>query len=317
MTLKKEHAARIDTAGAAAESMAAELEQINLLTKTPLTAEEVYLFSVRLCDNQVDRDGECFTKEALEQLAPLFVGKSGIFDHQWSAKHQTARLYRCEVLPEPGVVAESGEGYCSLKGYAYMLRSEQNAALIADIEAGIKKEVSVSCAVARRVCSICGNDMEDRLHCVHVKGQTYDGVRCVVRLCDPTDAYEWSFVAVPAQKEAGVLKALSLGHFDEAAAQALPQGWGETIKTLQEQAACGRRYLKNLQDEVLRLGLLCRQDMSRDTLLAILQKLDEGELLAMKKSYAGALADRLPLATQLSYCQEKQPEPSRNHAFCI
>lgn len=317
MKLKKEHAARIDPAGAEASSLAAELEQINRQAKTPLRAEDVYLFAVRLCDNRVDRDGECFSRAALEQLAPLFVGKSGIFDHQWSAKNQTARLYRCEVVPEAGVVAESGEGCCSLKGYAYMLRAEQNAALIAEIEAGIKKEVSVSCSVARRVCAICGNEIDDRLHCVHEKGQVYDGVRCVVKLCDPTDAYEWSFVAVPAQRQAGVLKALRLEDLDEATAQALPQGWGETIKTLQEQAACGRRYLKGLQEEVLRLGLLSRADLGRDTLLSILQKLDEGELLAMKKSYTSDLAGRLPLVPQLDYGQADAPETTRDHAFCI
>ena len=56
------------------------LEDINRLSRTPLTEAEVYAFSVRLCDNEVDRDGERFAPRALEQLVPLFVGKSGIFD---------------------------------------------------------------------------------------------------------------------------------------------------------------------------------------------------------------------------------------------
>lgn len=59
-----------------------ELEQINRLARRELTAEEVYAFSVRLCDNEVDRDGERFEPETLEELAGLFVGKCGIFDHQ-------------------------------------------------------------------------------------------------------------------------------------------------------------------------------------------------------------------------------------------
>lgn len=67
-----------------------ELEQINRLARRELTAEEVYAFSVRLCDNEVDRDGERFEPETLEELAGLFVGKCGIFDHQWSAKGQAA-----------------------------------------------------------------------------------------------------------------------------------------------------------------------------------------------------------------------------------
>ena len=39
---------------------AEELAEINRFTRTPLTAEEVYCFAVRLCDNEVDRDFERF-----------------------------------------------------------------------------------------------------------------------------------------------------------------------------------------------------------------------------------------------------------------
>lgn len=58
-----------------------ELALINTWSKKPLTAQEVYVFSVRLCDNEVDRDYERFPAQTLEALAPLFLGKSGIFDH--------------------------------------------------------------------------------------------------------------------------------------------------------------------------------------------------------------------------------------------
>ena len=36
--------------------------------------------------------------------------------------------------------------------------TEKNAELIAEIEGGIKKEVSVGCSAAKRSCSICGKD---------------------------------------------------------------------------------------------------------------------------------------------------------------
>ena len=70
-----------------------ELEQIHQFSRKELTAEEVYTFSVRLCDNEIDRDGERFSPQALETLAEKFVGKSGIFDHDWSARGQTCLLY--------------------------------------------------------------------------------------------------------------------------------------------------------------------------------------------------------------------------------
>ena len=61
--------------------MQEELALINQFAKTDLTEEQVYTFSVRLCDNEVDRDFERFDGAALERLGELFLGKSGIFDH--------------------------------------------------------------------------------------------------------------------------------------------------------------------------------------------------------------------------------------------
>ena len=93
-----------------------ELAIINRFTKRALREDEVYTFAVRLCDNEVDRDGERFPRATLEELAELFVGKSGIFDHEWTTKGQAARIYRTEVVEEEGVCSQ-GEGRCSLTGY--------------------------------------------------------------------------------------------------------------------------------------------------------------------------------------------------------
>ena len=82
--------------------MERELEAVNRFAKTVLTEEQVYIFSVRLCDNEIDRDGERFDEQTLRELAALFIGKSGIFDHCWSARGQTARIYRAEVCREEG-----------------------------------------------------------------------------------------------------------------------------------------------------------------------------------------------------------------------
>ena len=132
-----------------------EMERINAMSKKKLEPGEVYAFAVRLCDNEIDRDNERFPAATLEELAPLFVGRSGLFDHQWSTRNQAARIYRTEVVRESWMT-EAGEPYCYLKGCAYLLHTEGNRELIAAIEGGIKKEVSVGCAVERSVCSICG-----------------------------------------------------------------------------------------------------------------------------------------------------------------
>jgi len=182
----------------------AQMGEINRYTRRALTRDEVFVFSLVLCDNEVDRDYERFPKESLEALSELFVGRTGVFDHSAKAKNQSGRIFETG-LEENGEVNSLGEPYCALKAWAYMLRSPKNEELIFEIDGGIKKEVSVGCKVEKVVCSICGADMKVA-PCEHAKGGRYEGMLCHHRLENPTDAYEWSFVAVPAQKSAGVTK---------------------------------------------------------------------------------------------------------------
>ena len=265
----------------ATEEMQRELECINQFAKTPLTAEQVYTFTLRLCDNEVDRDLERFAPEALEELGRLFVGKSGVFDHQWSAQGQTARIYRTEVVEEPAVTTAAGDRYRWLKGWAYLLRTEKNADLIAEIEGGIKKEVSVGCSMGRQVCSICGAEGG----CQHVKGQQYGGKLCFTELREPLDAYEWSFVAVPAQRGGGVLK--RYGQEDRQTA------------LLHKQAALGQKYLKELRREVVRLAMLADDGLDGGVFAAAADRLEEPELLELKRAYEKQAARRFPAMPQL------------------
>jgi len=175
-------AARVEKQPLAGE----ELALINRQALKELTEEEVFVFRVAACDNQVDREQERFTEAALDRLAELYVGKTVIMDHRWSANGQTARIYA-------GAVEES-EGVRRLVLRAYMLRNDQTAPLIAAIEGGILREVSVGCQVAKAICSICGTDRRET-YCGHCPGQEYEGKRCHIDLDAPTDAYELSFVA--------------------------------------------------------------------------------------------------------------------------
>lgn len=262
-----------------------DLALINALAQKTLTSEDVYAFSVRLCDNEVDRDGERFPEATLEQLAALFVGKTGLFDHQWSAKGQTARIYRTEVVREEGAVTRTGEGACYLKGWAYVPRTEGSRELIRQIESGILKEVSVGCAVESRVCSVCGGEADQ---CGHQRGQEYGGKLCCGELVNATDAFEWSFVAVPAQKKAGVMKGMKQVERSQ----------------LEKEAELGRSYLKQLRREVARLGGLTDRGLNAPVLERIAQKLDEPELLELKRVYEQQLSDRWPAQVQLSYAAQ-------------
>jgi len=177
-----------------------ELALINLQSLKTLTAEEVFVFKLAACNNLVDRDFERFTDAALEKLAALYVGRTMISDHSWKASLQTARIYAGSVEP-----MKEGEGK-QLVLRAYMLSSDATKDTIAAIEGGILREVSIACRITKAVCSICGVDNREVM-CQHWPGREYDGKTCHFDLDEPTDAYEVSFVAVPAQPAAGVTKA--------------------------------------------------------------------------------------------------------------
>ena len=229
MNIKKEA-----VASAKGKPTAEQLEAINAQAKAELTEDQVYVFSLRLCDDQVDRDWERFDTEALPVLAKLFIGKTGIVDHKWSSDSQVARIFRTQVVREDGV--------SYIKAWAYIRRGGHAEEVIADIEAGIKKEVSVGCAMGRSVCSICGGDYGT---CGHQKGEHYDGQVCCAVLKEPMDAYEFSFVAVPAQREAGVLK--GCGRRGESLKE-LADAYGaqEEYRQLFKLAQLGQKYEKQL-----------------------------------------------------------------------
>ena len=272
-----------------------DLALINGLAKNELAPEQIYTFAVRLCDNEVDRDWERFDLPALEVLAELFVGKTGIFDHNWSAGGQTARIYRTELCQEEGATA-AGDACWYLKGYAYMLRSEKNSDLIREIEAGIKKEVSIGCGVSRRVCSVCGGEQ-----CGHQKGRRYDGKLCYFTLQNPTDAYEWSFVAVPAQRKAGVMKAYgqeSGGTLRRLLAERHP-GALEELEALEREAQLGRAYMRSLRKELLRTAGLADQEIDLQVLAQVAEKMDAPELLEVTRVYRKRLDALYPPVPQL------------------
>ena len=257
----------------------AQLEKINRQSKTPLTADQVYCFSVRLCDDQPDRDFERFDLAALPKLAELFIGKTGICDHEWSARGQVARIFDAWTEPEGSATI--------LRAWAYMLRGELADPLIANIEAGIHREVSVGCVMGKTLCSICG---EPYGACEHRKGKEYGGKTCYGVLCDPLDAYEFSFVAVPAQPGAGVMKAFAED---------------EALEALKKSAALGERYLLGLRREGVRLAMSLGLELEKPILSRMADSLDEAELLALNRALQTLWDHKYACATQLPGAKDK------------
>lgn len=262
------------------------LDKINKFTRRSLSEDEVYVFSVILCDNDIDRDCERFSEKALGALREKFIGKTGIFDHDPSTVNQNARIFDTELITDDTRLTQYGKPYVYLKAMAYMVRTDENKNLIAEIDGGIKKEVSISCSAAKRICSVCGND-KSITTCDHVKGKNYNGKICHTVLDDITDAYEWSFVAVPAQINAGVTKRYS----DDNA--------------VKSQAKDIQLCNEELRRDIRRFAYFAGGRTAADIASISAANMDTQQLIALRKSFE-AQCGKSKTEVQLEYSAESE-----------
>lgn len=290
-----------------------ELELINRHTIKPMAEDEVFRFTLTLCDNEVDRDGERFSIPALIKLAAMFDGKTGITDHNMKSECQSARIFKTWIEESESETTTAGEKYTCLKARAYMPLTPKNEELVRQIEAGIKKETSISCAVSETLCSVCGADLRKK-GCKHRKGEEYSGKICHTVLNEPTDAYEWSFVAVPAQPRAGVTKAfeaedgltiaqlkekssgydtitLSLGTFEKLT---------DEISRLEVLAKDAALYRKGLEQQVIRLAAMAVPALGTEEFCDICTSLSAEQLTTLEKAFSQSASKLYPVRPQLS-----------------
>ncbi len=304
---------------------AEDLALINQYSRKTLTESEVYTFSVVLCDNDIDRDFEYFTKDTLYKLSELFVGVTGIYDHNPSAKNQVARIYSCNVENLSPQKTAYGDDYVRLVAKAYLPVCDGNKDLIAMLDSGIKKEVSVGCGIAECVCSVCGEDM--RIHaCGHIKGEEYNGTVCCGVLKNPTDAYEWSFTAVPAQRKAGVIKSLCKQEDESLAEHFLEKSHKggvvvsedeynslkSYIEKLKEKAAENGRYKSHLELETVKAGITAKIGIETDLLENMVKGLSIGDLLRLRTAFEKKTAEFFPIKSQLAPLEDIASKNARS-----
>ncbi len=309
-----------------------ELKLINAFSRKELKEDEVFTFNLTLCDNDIDRDFECFSLDSLQKLKELFVGKTGISDHSMRSKDQAFRIFRTYIEKDENKKTAAGEPYVALKAKAYTVKTEYNASLIAEIDGGIKKEVSVSCNAEECICSLCGKDM--KLHeCKHIKGRKYGGKLCYGILKNPTDAYEWSFVAVPAQRKAGVTKS-----FQQKEEEILKKGV-EIIKNAMEETVISASQAKEIKEYIEKLEAFSKEaqiykqclveDIEKYALIAMplvnskdfiksCENMALSELKSLKNGLKKQAAEKLPATMQLKPLnQNTKSQNVNNNQFQI
>ncbi len=300
-----------------------ELELINKHTLVPLTADKVFCFTVTLCDNEIDRDIERFSPDALKAMAPMFVGKTGIADHQMRAENQSCRIYKTWVEESTSRKNSLGEAYTELKARVYMPKTPGCEELMAKIKAGIIKETSVGCSMGRYTCSVCGADLK-KSTCKHRKGELYSGKLCHTVLEEPKDAYEFSFVAVPAQPNAGVTKAFEAADTMQPE-EILSKAAGcdsvtlsikaftqltQKINSLEELAQDAKCYRTALEKQVMRLGAMAVPSLATGDFESICKSLTSAQLMSLQRAFEEKAAKLYPLHPQLSPHTEKETNNS-------
>lgn len=289
---------------------ASDLEKIRQYTTKDFEPDQLFIFNLTLCSNDVDRDYEKFSVEALHQLQKLFVGKTGISDHSMKSADQKARIFDTFVEKQQGKTTIDGEALYCLKAKAYMVRCEENQTFITEIEAGIKKEISVSCSMGSNVCSICGNDRSIS-RCSHINGKKYDSKLCYGILSDAKDAYEFSFVAVPAQRGAGVTKSFCVKvkgdcdmteiintikscDCDVTISKSQAHQLCSYIENLEEEAKLGEEYKKSLVKEVTKLCAVGFPEMDTKVFNNVASVMTTGELKAFRDGFKKAASKSIP-----------------------
>lgn len=147
------------------------------------------IITVRLADNETDRDYERFSVSALHDMAKLYAGRNGVIGEDINGKTQWGRILSCEVRTNPKKLTRSGEIYTYLEARVIIPRTNENDKLLNKLM-NKTQEGSISCSVRNRVCSLCGETDCTK----HKKGTLYHGQLVEKILNDIIDVYEWGIV---------------------------------------------------------------------------------------------------------------------------
>lgn len=172
----------------AAEAVSERMEAVNRFALRPLTAEEVALFTLDLCNNQVDRHYSRFPEEELERVNTLTPGRPLMERHDLAGSLPRGTFFRSQLHRE-------GERV-SVRPEVYVLRAPGNQDFILNIEGGVYRETSIGFSFRRPECSVCGKDLRA---CAHIPGRSYGDKVCHFVMREVLEVIEGSVVPAGSQ----------------------------------------------------------------------------------------------------------------------
>lgn len=162
--------------------------EVNRYSLRPLDPAEYAVFTLDLCNNQVDRHFSRFPDEELATINGLTPGRPLMERHDLRGTLPRGTFFRSELHRDGDRL--------SVRPDVYVLRSNDNADFILNIEGGVYRETSIGFSFRTPECSICGEDLRT---CDHVPGRSYGDDVCHYIMRDVLEVIEGSVVSSGSQ----------------------------------------------------------------------------------------------------------------------
>jgi hypothetical protein len=306
MLRAKVAAAVVAVEAGGSEPTAAELAAINRFALEPLEASEVYVRQVRLATDAYDRTWERLPRVYLERLAQTLPGKPLLLGHDHRETPTGlwfAATVRRAAADEPGEwVLDAG---------FYLRKSEANAEIRRQIDAGVIRYASIGFRHDGVQCDVCGAVMDRPGGCEHWPGREVNGQAATFTYAgnpEHVEAHEGSLVYLGAQYGAELVK--ELGASDEATGEEFTtetrrtqRGYGglegigggpePELKALAED---GQAYRVWLRAELARLAGIVRAEAEAGLLLSALEGQPVAKWLPVIASFQARVEALLPAA---------------------
>lgn len=152
-----------------------ELKLIEAVWGEPVKKEDLFVLTLRVCDNDIDKDNECFSVSALYQIAEMIVGKRGIISNiSVNEKNIVAQIYSAKVCCDYEKRTAIGQDYQYVEAKGFIIINDKSKAICKMIQDSEINAVSIGCSVKQHI-------------------EVHNANKVYIELRNVTDVYEWSF----------------------------------------------------------------------------------------------------------------------------
>jgi hypothetical protein len=153
-----------------------EKQLIQACCRKDLKDEQLFVFDINLCDNEIDKDKECFSVAALYQIAEMIINKTGVIDIE--NKNIIGKIYSAKVCCDTCRKTVYGDDYQYIKARAFIYINNKTKLICDLIKNNQIQEVNISCSA--RTCN--------KLTYTTKRGLQFE----YTELRDIIEVYEWN-----------------------------------------------------------------------------------------------------------------------------